>query len=113
MALIEPGKKTSSLEEAIGIADRQLRDLTALAAALLEDIKAGDMEAVKSASKTADDLRRLVRLAIEMEARHERERKREAGITGDYGLDLEQARSDIRCKLGRLRRCCQSGQFPE
>ena len=113
MALIEPEKKTTSLDEAIAIADGQLRDLTALAASLLEDIKAGDMEAVKAAGKTADELRKLVRMAIEMEARHERERKREAGITGDYGLDLEQARSDIRCKLGRLRRCGPSGPDSE
>ena len=70
--------------------------------------QAGDEGAVKPAVKTAEELRRLVKLAIDLEARHERERKRDAGFSGAYGLDLDKARSEIRCKLGRIRRCCKS-----
>ncbi|MDG1737801.1 MAG: hypothetical protein P8L68_15490 [Paracoccaceae bacterium] len=109
MALIETETEKSRLTMAIQLAEGQLDDLTALAASLLEEIKAGDVDAVKSAVKTAEELRRLVKLAIDLEARHERDRKRDAGYSGSYGLDLDKARSDIRCKLGRLRTCCQSG----
>lgn len=113
MALIETETETSKLAEAIRLAEGQLDNLTSLAVKTLEDIKAGDEGAVKAGVKTAEELRRLVKLAIELEARHERERKRDAGISGAYGLDLDQARSEIRCKLGRIRRCCKSGSHPE
>ena len=106
--MIETESAKSRLSEAIRLAEGQLDDLTAQAAALLEDIKAGDEGAVKAAVKTAEELRRLVKLAIDLEARNERERKRDAGFSGAYGLDLEKARFDIRCKLSRIRRCCKS-----
>ena len=109
MALIETETEKSKLVEAIRLAEGQLDALTTLAAKRLEDVKVGDEGAVK----TAEELRRLVKIAIELETRHERERKRDAGFAGGFGLDLEQARSQIRCKLGRIRRCCRSGDLPE
>ena len=108
MALIETETDKSRLSEAIRLAEGQLDDLTSLAAQMLEEIKAGEPDATKAAVKTAEELRRLVKLAIDLEARNERERKRDAGFSGAYGLDLDKARSEIRCKLGRIRRCCKS-----
>lgn len=110
MALVEPQTGPSSLSKAIEVAEGQLTDLTALAGELLEEIKAGNLDTVKDAAKAADELRKILRLAIELEVRNERDRKREAGVSGSYGLDLEQARADIGCKLGRLRRCCRAGE---
>lgn len=113
MALIETKTDKTKLAEAIRLAEGQLDQLTSLAARMLEDIKAGDEGAVKAAVKTAEELRRLVKLAIDLEARHERERSKDAGFTGSYGLDLEKARLEIRCKLGRIRRCCNAGATSE
>ena len=75
MALIETETDKSKLSEAIRLAEGQLGDLTSLAAQMLEDIKAGEPDAAKAAVKTAEELRRLVKLAIDLEARHERERR--------------------------------------
>ena len=113
MALIETQKDRSGLSMAIDLAEEQLAEMTSFAKKALEDIKAGDLDAARDVAKAADELRKLLRLAIELEVRHERERKREAGFTGAYGLDLAKARSEVGCKLGRLRKCHRAGGVSE
>jgi len=113
MTLIETQQDRSGLSMAIDLAEEQLTEMTSFAQKALADIKAGDLEAARDVAKAADELRKLLRLAIEMEVRHERERKRDAGYTRAYGLDLAKARSEVRCKLGRLRKCQRSVGVPE
>ena len=75
----------------------------------LETLKArvrdGDVEAVKDATKVVADIRHWMRLAKEAEAQFDQRRKESAGIEHGYALDLAHARSEIGCRLARLRRC--------
>jgi len=54
-----------------------------------------------------------MRQAQEMEMALARIRREEAGIAGDYGCDIEQARVEIGCRLDRLRECCGADEVSE
>ena len=72
---------------------------------LREQLRSGEVGKGSDASKALNELRYWLRAARETELEIETLRRKEAGIVGDYGLDLENARSEIWCRLDRLRRC--------
>lgn len=59
------------------------------------------------------DIRYWLKAARDTELEIEDLRRREAGITGEYGLDLEQACLAVRCRLDSLRTCCREGAVSE
>ncbi|WP_161601039.1 hypothetical protein [Pseudooceanicola batsensis] len=65
----------------------------------------------REALRCAGDVRSFLKLAYDVEARVNEERRKELGIAGDTGFDLGEARDQIGCKLDRLRGCCGSGPF--
>lgn len=58
--------------------------------------------------KVLPDVRYWLRAAVETEAQIVEIKRKEAGLVGDYGLDLDVAREEIRCRMARLRPCCGS-----
>ena len=70
-------------------------------------IQQGELDVVKDVNKYLTEVRGAYLKAVEMEARIHAERKRKAGVSGGYALDLGAARSEIGCRLDRLRRCCE------
>ncbi len=59
------------------------------------------------------DIRYWLKAARDTELEIEDLRRRDAGITGEYGLDLEQACFAVRCRLDSLRTCCREGELSE
>jgi hypothetical protein len=59
------------------------------------------------------DIRYWLKAARDTELEIEDLRRRDAGITGEYGLDLEQACIAVRCRLDSLRTCCREGALSE
>ena len=89
---------------------RDLREDLEQMAALMrggEGVKTPEVKALLT------DMRYWLKALRETEAELETIRRKEAGITGGYGLDMERARVEIGCRLDRLRRCCGAGKLSE
>lgn len=80
---------------------------------LQSKIRSGEIEKGSDARRFLTELRTWVRIAQEAEAACAEHQKEQRGYTGPYGLDLEAARSQIGCRMARLRRCCREGQIPK
>ncbi|SHG40449.1 hypothetical protein [Cognatishimia maritima] len=101
----------SSLEEEFDAVRQTLAHLTRSLRAVEKEVAAGEDAAVREASKLLADIRTWSRLAIDMEVRFEERRKQQEGIATDHAVNLARARSTIRCRLDRLRRCCGAGEI--
>ena len=106
MTLIKKERETSAvsghIEEIVGEL-RQLKDCLRMVQDL---VQMDDPGAVKEALRLSSDIRGFLKNTWELEARINDDRRQELGIAGDVGFDLGAARTDIGCKLARLRRCC-------
>ena len=67
----------------------------------------------REALRVGADVRAFLKLAYDVEARVHEEQRKQLGIAGDSGFDLDVARADIGCKLDRLRECCGAGAVLE
>lgn len=63
----------------------------------------------REALRCAGDVRAFIKHAYDVEARVHDEERKQLGIAGDSGFDLDAARAEIGCKLDRLRECCGAG----
>ncbi|MCR9126072.1 MAG: hypothetical protein NXH82_08080 [Rhodobacteraceae bacterium] len=114
MTLITPEERVSrtaelvqSLQNSISELRHQIEDLKRQIAAGEEVELAGGIRQVAAADG-------LVRTCQKMEASLVEQYNRQIGIVqGGYALDLERARSEIGCRLARLRRCCGAGDVSE
>ena len=80
---------------------------------LRERIRQGEVSRSAEDNKLMADIRYWLRASRETEAEIEEIRRKEEGIVGHYGLDLEQACVAVRCQLDRLRPCCGAEGVPE
>lgn len=80
---------------------------------LRERIRDGDTARSGEDQKLLADIRYWLRAARETEAEIDEIRRRDAGICGSYGLDLEQACVAVRCRLDSLRTCCGAGEVSD
>lgn len=69
-------------------------------------IRQGEVSKSAEDGRLMADIRYWLRASRETEAEIEDIRRKEEGICGDYGLDLEQACVAVRCQLDSLRACC-------
>lgn len=99
---------------------RQRDRATATIASLLDQIeeaedriKRGDIDKKTEAGRLLGDLKYWLRAARETEMELEAIIRKEEGIGDAYGLDLENARIAIGCRLDSLRACCREDEFPE
>lgn len=76
-------------------------------------VRRGDIAKKSEASGALNELKYWLRAARETELELEAIIRKEEGIGDAYGLDLEQARLAIGCRLDSLRTCCREGELPE
>jgi len=110
MILFTPDDKANPLSSEFERLERTLSSFAQDIENLAQRVHSGDVVTETEVRKLFQDLRGWLKLAYEAErtvAEHNRKRK---GISGDYGLDLAQAKSQIGCRLDRLRRCCDQGK---
>jgi hypothetical protein len=108
MTLITPENELSRLEEKRQRIAESLERLAGAIGALEKKVAAGEVGNTTEAGKVLADIRYWLKQAWETEAEIERFRRKDAGIAHEYALDLERARSEIGCRLARLRPCCRS-----
>lgn len=95
--------------EVLAALQRSVQDLRRQIEALAEAARSDGEFDETAAAKHLRGLRSLVADCARAETFLNESRHKQAGIgRGGYALDLERARSDIGCKLDRLRRCCGS-----
>lgn len=85
-----------------------LRDLREDLEQMAAKMRGGEGVKTPEVKALLTDMRYWLKALRETEAELETIRRKEAGITGGYGLDMERARVEIGCRLDRLRRCCSA-----
>jgi len=112
MTLITPGDDEAradelmlSVEDSLGELRHQIKDLTKKIDAG-EEVKATDVKA------TLKDLPSTLATFLKLEVQlAEIRRTRSQVAQGGYALDLDFAKAEVRCALGRLRSCCGAGEI--
>ena len=93
----------SSLSRAIQVVEEQLLGMTTELIALQQRVRAGELEALKDSAKLTVEIRHWLKMALDTEQRCEERRKEQQGIVNEYAIDFDRARSEIGCRLARLR----------
>jgi len=112
MVLITPDEGPTGLTTSINALERQLADMREELEELYLRIKAGDLTELKNATKATGEIRQWLKIAIEAETQLARRTKEERGIVHGYALDFDAARTQIGCRLDRLRRSGCPGRVP-
>ena len=94
------------LRRVAALVEAQLLSMWAQLDELRLRILDGDVTAFKDSAKITADIRQWLRIAMETEAKLNETRKQSGGGTkAGHAIDFDQARSQIGCRLDRLRRC--------
>ena len=99
--------ETESTTELLKALQESLGDLRRTAVALKKKIETGETEELGLGAKEIASVDQLARNCMKTEVSLAEICNRKAGIVrGGYALDLDVARVEIGCRLGRLRTCC-------
>ncbi|QFT64059.1 hypothetical protein [Roseivivax sp. THAF30] len=112
MSLIEPTLRDAALEEEREEFRETLAELRLALRDLKEKVRAGEMtkEDKTNGKRLLDEARYWLKALRETEAELVRIEREKAGISGAWGLDLDQSREAVRCRLAKLPRCgCAGG----
>lgn len=114
MILITPEDFVSDTEELLRSVHVSVRELRAEAERLCQALKEGDDKELPQTSKRLNNVSDLVRTCQKLESNLVEHHRNKAGVVqGGYAMDLDQARSEIGCRLSRLRTCGRLGGVPE
>ena len=110
MTLITPGEDQARAEELLLEVHDSLRDLRRAFKTLKERVETGeDVKATEFKSKFSEMNTVLVN-CHKLETNLAEARQKHSRIAqGGYALDLDLARAEVRCALGRLRACGGAG----
>ncbi|SLN50684.1 hypothetical protein ROJ8625_02511 [Roseivivax jejudonensis] len=108
MALITFEDRVSELEEDRDAIAETLRSIRTELTELRSRAEAGDLGERTETARLLGDVRYWLKAARETEGEIAAFRKEKAGIAYGYGLDLDAARNEVRCRIHRLRKCCAS-----
>ncbi|TDE40312.1 hypothetical protein [Antarcticimicrobium sediminis] len=111
MILITPEERNSDAAALLQSLKRSVQELRQIAEALKQEIETegGAGEAVRS--KDLERAGQVIRSCQKVEECFVQEQHRKTGIAqGGYALDLDAARAEVGCRLGRLRACCDPGE---
>ena len=100
------------LGRAIKVVEEQLLEMSNALIALQERVRHGELEALKDSAKLTVEIRHWLKMALETEQRCEDRRREQQGIVNGYALDLDAARTEVGCRLARLRATRCPGRFP-
>ncbi|MGR3271315.1 hypothetical protein DU478_04845 [Thalassococcus profundi] len=109
MSLITPKDRLGGLEEERVHIALILRTLKSQLNALNERVAEKDLGDPAAAGKLLGEVRYWLKAARETEAELDTAKRQRDGISEGYGIDLDHARTEIGCRLARLRTCCRSG----
>ncbi|MEM8728408.1 MAG: hypothetical protein AAGF79_00705 [Pseudomonadota bacterium] len=99
--------ETASTTELLKALQDSLRDLRRTAVALKQKIEEGETSDLTTGAKEIAAVDQLARNCMKTEVNLADICNRNAGIVrGGYALDLDVARAEVGCRLGRLRACC-------
>ena len=108
MILITPDEGSSDLDQHLNSIQRQLALIKRDLEILHEQILAGEIGSETQANKTMGSIKHWIRLAMETEMKIAEQKRLKAGLGRcGYGLDLAEARHQIRCRLDSLHKCCK------
>lgn len=114
MTLVTPETEITLKEGRIGALLEVIEDLRQQIMALKEEAATGGKFDTKTAAAVFSELNKAVVLCTSMEAKLDDCRNKRDGVArGGYALDMAQARTDIGCKLDRIRACCGASQVSE
>ncbi|WP_428925561.1 hypothetical protein [Marinibacterium sp. SX1] len=103
-------KDTESTADLLRALQESLSDLRRTAVALKQKIDSGEPQDLAAGAKEIAAVDQLARNCMKTEVSLAEICNRKAGIVrGGYALDLDVARAEIGCRLGRLRTCCGKG----
>ena len=103
-------KDTESTADLLRALQDSLSDLRRTAVALKQKIDSGEPQDLAAGAKEIAAVDQLARNCMKTEVSLAEICNRKAGIVrGGYALDLDVARVEIGCRLGRLRACCGAG----
>jgi hypothetical protein len=106
MILINPDEASSILDQHLSSIERHLMLIKCDLESLQLKIVAGDVGTETQANKTIGRINHWVRSAIQTEMKIAEQKKQKAGLgRRGYGLDLDEERHQIGCRLDRLRQC--------
>ncbi len=101
------------IRDAIAVVEKQLKAMARELAEVNARLSRGDMDALSDAVRRTEEIRQWLRIALEMEMRLEKHGNDGRGSGAQPSIDLDEARSQIGCRLDRLRRARCSGPVPE
>ncbi|MBO9408042.1 hypothetical protein J7399_11430 [Shimia sp. R9_1] len=104
-----PGACT--LDPELGVLRKTLSDLNQDLLRVHNALRAEDWAQFDEATQVYGHLRQCIRLALLMEADFEERDAKQGHAARSSPLDLDAARTSIRCRLDRLRTCRGSGGF--
>ena len=115
MTLITPEhKKRDILEEDLVALKEVFQDLKAQMEDLKQKVRAGEVEKVKEASKTLQELRGWMKVAMDTEKALNDIVREDTGLTDKpYAIDLAAAREKIGCRMARIVPCCKARGMAE
>lgn len=113
MALITSEARAEALEQRCEDIARTLQDMQDELEALRGRFRDGDLDDRRAGQSLFADIRYWLKQARETEQELDKIRREDAGLAGDYGLDLHAARFEVGCRLARIRRCCREGRLSE
>jgi hypothetical protein len=100
-----PPDRAAALQITIGIVDLQLRIMKSELIEIQIRLAEGDQAAIREGARLLSDIRYWLKQAHDVETEIETYRKANEGIAHDYAIDFDAARSQVRCRLDRLRDC--------
>jgi len=108
MTLITPEQTREALKEDLAAIKEVFRDLKQQMEDLKKQVRAGEVDQVKEAGKTLQELRQWMKLAMETEKALNDISREEKGLDRPYAVDLAEARRQIGCRMARVAPCCRS-----
>ena len=103
MTLITPFEDDGTADESLAAAEELLKEVGLALADLSKKIRQDDVEAGRAAKAVLSEFTHARNMASRERIRVVDERKKGAGIVGDYAIDFDAARDEIGRRLDCLR----------
>jgi hypothetical protein len=103
MALIRPFRDEGTATELLKVANEHYEDALEALQIVKLYLKEGTELSSAEIARTAADFRKATQTLFDERKRLEDQRRKEAGVVHDFGLDFDAARDEIGGRLDRLR----------
>lgn len=113
MTLIRPEGEDGDAKEVLLGVEEHFYEAAEDFKAVVRRLRAGEIVAPAGARDTVSEYRKLATLLFRERQSLEDERRRRQGIHGEYGLDLDAARDEIRRRMACLRAAGAVAGFSE